>query len=257
MVVDPLGDARHRDRAAERRRRWRASRPPPASRSTPARIVDLTLAGAHYDVMKAALDVLTTAPEFDLVRGGGRLLGALPSRARGQADHRQRRRAQSRSRRSWCPRRPRRWRGLPRPACRASTRRRPAPTRSRRRCARRAPRPIEVAVARSVRQRPHARRARSLCAARPARRAARAGGRARCDDHAGARPALSPIRSRSRRCRPRSRTRPMPAASCSNVRDGDALLAAIRTMRGPCRAHRHTPDRVLVAADDRRASAKC
>ena len=34
---------------------------------TPARIVDLTVAGARYDVMKAALDVLTTAPEFDLV----------------------------------------------------------------------------------------------------------------------------------------------------------------------------------------------
>ena len=34
---------------------------------TPARLIDLTLAGAHYDVMKAALDVLTTAPEFDLV----------------------------------------------------------------------------------------------------------------------------------------------------------------------------------------------
>jgi acyl-CoA synthetase (NDP forming) len=34
---------------------------------TPARIVDLTLAGAQYKVMKGALDVLTTAPEFDLV----------------------------------------------------------------------------------------------------------------------------------------------------------------------------------------------
>jgi acyl-CoA synthetase (NDP forming) len=34
---------------------------------TPARIVDLTLAGAQYNVMKGALDVLTTAPEFDLV----------------------------------------------------------------------------------------------------------------------------------------------------------------------------------------------
>jgi acyl-CoA synthetase (NDP forming) len=32
-----------------------------------ARIIDLTLAGARYEVMKAALDVLTTAPEFDLV----------------------------------------------------------------------------------------------------------------------------------------------------------------------------------------------
>jgi acyl-CoA synthetase (NDP forming) len=34
---------------------------------TPARIVDLTLAGAQYSVMKGALDVLATAPEFDLV----------------------------------------------------------------------------------------------------------------------------------------------------------------------------------------------
>jgi acyl-CoA synthetase (NDP forming) len=34
---------------------------------TPARIIDLTLAGAQYNVMKGALDVLTTALEFDLV----------------------------------------------------------------------------------------------------------------------------------------------------------------------------------------------
>jgi acyl-CoA synthetase (NDP forming) len=33
----------------------------------PARIIDLTLAGAQYNVMKGALEVLTTAPEFDLV----------------------------------------------------------------------------------------------------------------------------------------------------------------------------------------------
>jgi acetate---CoA ligase (ADP-forming) len=33
----------------------------------PARLVDLTLAGTRYEVMKAALDILTTAPEFDLV----------------------------------------------------------------------------------------------------------------------------------------------------------------------------------------------
>ncbi len=32
-----------------------------------ARLIDLTLAGARYDVMKAALDILTSAPEFDLV----------------------------------------------------------------------------------------------------------------------------------------------------------------------------------------------
>jgi acetate---CoA ligase (ADP-forming) len=33
----------------------------------PARLVDLTLTGTRYDVMKGALDILTTAPEFDLV----------------------------------------------------------------------------------------------------------------------------------------------------------------------------------------------
>jgi acyl-CoA synthetase (NDP forming) len=33
----------------------------------PARLVDLTTAGTRYDVMKAALDILTTAPEFNLV----------------------------------------------------------------------------------------------------------------------------------------------------------------------------------------------
>jgi acyl-CoA synthetase (NDP forming) len=33
----------------------------------PACLVDLTLAGTRYDVMKAALDILTTAPEFDLI----------------------------------------------------------------------------------------------------------------------------------------------------------------------------------------------
>ncbi|HTO40576.1 MAG TPA: CoA-binding protein, partial [Rhizomicrobium sp.] len=33
----------------------------------PGRIVDVTLAGTRYAVMKAALDVLTTAPEFDMI----------------------------------------------------------------------------------------------------------------------------------------------------------------------------------------------
>lgn len=32
-----------------------------------ARVLDLTLAGTRYEVMKAALDILTAAPEFDLV----------------------------------------------------------------------------------------------------------------------------------------------------------------------------------------------
>lgn len=34
---------------------------------TPARIVDLTIAGTRYESYKAALDILTTAPEFDMV----------------------------------------------------------------------------------------------------------------------------------------------------------------------------------------------
>jgi acyl-CoA synthetase (NDP forming) len=34
---------------------------------SPARLIDLTVAGADYNVMKAALDVLTAAPEFDLI----------------------------------------------------------------------------------------------------------------------------------------------------------------------------------------------
>ncbi len=42
----------------------------------PARIADLTIAGARYESMKAALDILMTAPEFDLV------LAAIGSSAR-------------------------------------------------------------------------------------------------------------------------------------------------------------------------------
>lgn len=34
---------------------------------TPGRVLDLTLAGTKYDTMKGALDILLTAPEFDLV----------------------------------------------------------------------------------------------------------------------------------------------------------------------------------------------
>jgi acetate---CoA ligase (ADP-forming) len=42
----------------------------------PARIIDLTIAGARYESMKAALEILVAAPEFDLV------LGAIGSSAR-------------------------------------------------------------------------------------------------------------------------------------------------------------------------------
>lgn len=34
---------------------------------TPGRVIDLTLAGVKYEVMKAALDILLQAPEFDLI----------------------------------------------------------------------------------------------------------------------------------------------------------------------------------------------
>jgi acyl-CoA synthetase (NDP forming) len=46
----------------------------------PGRIVDLTLAGTRYPVMKAALDILLAAPEFDLV------LATVGSSARFQPD---------------------------------------------------------------------------------------------------------------------------------------------------------------------------
>ena len=46
----------------------------------PGRVVDLTLAGVKYEVMKAALDVLLEAPEFDLV------LATIGSSARFQPD---------------------------------------------------------------------------------------------------------------------------------------------------------------------------
>jgi acetate---CoA ligase (ADP-forming) len=46
----------------------------------PARMVDLTVAGARYDTVKTTLDILTTAPEFDLV------LAVVGSSARAQPE---------------------------------------------------------------------------------------------------------------------------------------------------------------------------
>src|SRR6266545_4093301 len=46
----------------------------------PARLVDLTVAGARYDTMKVALDILLAAPEFDLV------LAVVGSSARAQPE---------------------------------------------------------------------------------------------------------------------------------------------------------------------------
>jgi acyl-CoA synthetase (NDP forming) len=65
MVVDPLAmrGVEIAQPSAETYRRFAAS----GIEATPARIVDLTIAGTRYDVMKAALDILTTAPEFDMV----------------------------------------------------------------------------------------------------------------------------------------------------------------------------------------------
>ena len=90
MVVDPLSTAgvAVTQPSAETLARFKAA----GIDVKPARIVDVTLAGARYDIMKAALDILTTAPEYDHHRAGDRLLRALPSRACGEADRRQRQR---------------------------------------------------------------------------------------------------------------------------------------------------------------------
>src|SRR5499426_1309660 len=78
MVVDPLAG--------------RGMTVEPASASTlarlaaagievkPARLIDLTIAGARYETMKATLDILTAAPEFDLV------LAVIGSSARSQPE---------------------------------------------------------------------------------------------------------------------------------------------------------------------------
>ena len=65
MVVDPLAmrGVEIAQPSAETFARFAAK----GIAATPARIVDLTIAGARYEVMKAALDILTTAPEFDMV----------------------------------------------------------------------------------------------------------------------------------------------------------------------------------------------
>jgi acyl-CoA synthetase (NDP forming) len=65
MVVDPLSTAgvAVTQPSAETLARFKAA----GIDVKPARIVDVTLAGTRYDVMKAALDILTTAPEYDLI----------------------------------------------------------------------------------------------------------------------------------------------------------------------------------------------
>jgi len=65
MVVDPLAmrGVEIMQPSAETFARFAAA----GIAATPARIVDLTIIGARYEVYKGALDILTTAPEFDMV----------------------------------------------------------------------------------------------------------------------------------------------------------------------------------------------
>ena len=66
MVVDPLSlrGLSVEPPSAETLERLRAAT---GIAVKPARLIDLTVAGARYDAMKAALDILLTAPEFDFV----------------------------------------------------------------------------------------------------------------------------------------------------------------------------------------------
>jgi acyl-CoA synthetase (NDP forming) len=65
MVIDPLASRGVRVEAPSAQTLARLSAA--GIDVAPARLIDLTVAGTRYDVMKAALDILTTAPEFDLL----------------------------------------------------------------------------------------------------------------------------------------------------------------------------------------------
>ncbi len=65
MVVDPLASRGVNIQAASTATLARLAAA--GIEVKPARIVDLTVAGARYDAMKSALDILLAAPEFDLV----------------------------------------------------------------------------------------------------------------------------------------------------------------------------------------------
>ena len=216
MVVDPLAtrgvaiEPPSADNAA------RAS-PPPASTVKPARL-DRSHArrhalrrdegGARHPHHRAGIRSCAV---------GGRLLGALPSGACGAADHRQRRRRQAARGLSGAGSARGAGRAQRAPACRASARRKPAPMRSRRRssAARRS------RSRRMVSRRRLAQRAVCSMSRRPTRCIDRLGiSRAptvALDSryHCTLRRCRSLIRSRSRLCRPTSRTRPRSAASCS------------------------------------------
>ena len=143
---------------------------------TPARIVDLTIAGTRYDVMKAALDILTTAPEFDLV------LAVVGSSARFHPELAVRPMIDSANAAKpiaafLVPE-------APEALARLARGRRPelphaGSLRGRDRGGAGAARAEARGRGAAGRRRSRARRARGLCAARPARRSARAGGRAR------------------------------------------------------------------------------
>ena len=89
MVVDPLA-MRGVEIAQPSAETYRALCRSRSIDVTPARIVDLTIAGTRYDVMQGRARHPHHRARVRHGAGGGRLLGALPSRAGGAADHRQR-----------------------------------------------------------------------------------------------------------------------------------------------------------------------
>jgi acyl-CoA synthetase (NDP forming) len=79
MVVDPLG-LRGLSVEAPSPETLRRIHTATGISVKPARLVDLTVAGARYDAMKATLDIMLAAPEFDFV------LAAVGSSARAQPE---------------------------------------------------------------------------------------------------------------------------------------------------------------------------
>jgi len=78
MVIDPLAS---RGATIERASAATLARLAAAGIEVkPAALIDLTIAGARYETVKTALDILTTAPEFDLV------LAVIGSSARSQPE---------------------------------------------------------------------------------------------------------------------------------------------------------------------------